>query len=322
MRGNPEKQICSLWSLSGIDQIGQSKHEAKATARAFGAKSTPEMAKNTGVFGYQTKDNYLPRWTAILEHAKENAGVKDVCRLQPEHIAAYLRDYAETGPKWSGFTAVASAAQKLEVALNAWSLQHGKEQRYDFGGTIKEVRNDYRGILDRSADSRRYEDPRAVIAAIQKPEHALVAALQLDAKTRISETTLIKPQQLLGVKVDPLTGTEKGFLAVEDGKGGKAAAVPADLGTYRALEAYIAEHGQLHITDKDAYRQDVKAAAEATGQSYNGSHGFRWSGACDRLEELRDAGVSYPAALQAVSHEMLHERLSITLHYTRDITPW
>ena len=321
MRGKSTKQVERLWNMSGIDGIGTSKHMEKQDARIDGARTSHAIAQETAAFSYSVKNNYLPEWVAAFEHAREHSGIRDICTLKNEHIEAYLRDKGEAGPKWSTFTSEVSAVMKLSAALNRWNETQGKPERYDFGPAGDKVRNEFRKELDRTTAARIYDDPKALIERIQKPEHQLAASLQRDGKFRIMEATLIKPAQLRGTRIDAKTGQEMGYIFVK-GKGGANGEQPVVLATYRATEAYIAEHGQFQVTNHDAYRADIKQAAAASGQAYGASHGLRYNGACERMIALRDAGVGYAAALQTVSYELLHERISITLHYCKSISPW
>ena len=70
--------------------------------------------------------------------------------------------------------------------------------------------------------------------------------------------------------------------------------------------------------DKDAYRADLKAASEKSGQEYTGSHGLGWNFAQKRFNELQEnENLTYKQALKQVSEEMGHHRADITEHYLR-----
>lgn len=325
MRGSIKGQTEALWRHSGVDEIGNSKHDDKAAARAAGATTASEIGEKTGVHGFATADAYRPTWAAILEHAKQNYEVRDAEKLTAEMVETYLRDRGEAGVSWAQLTKEASAANKLAVALERWSSNvRGDAKSYDFKAACQTVRNEFRDVLDRATDSRAYADPRGLIAALDNPDHRLTASLQLDAKLRISEATQIKEGQLLGERIDKATGQLVGVIRHDDAKGGKLADVPCRVDTYRALVAAVAAGGGVWRLGgaaagrgHDDYRAALKAAAAATGQAYTGSHGLRYNGAQERYGELIAAGYKNEAALQQTSIEMTHERLSITRGYLK-----
>jgi integrase len=329
MRGSIEKQIKTLWLLSGIDRIGQSRHRAKSEAHALGKKTPQQVARFTGISSYNTKRVYLRTWKSIAAFAREPTAdckaITDITKVTGEVVASWLTSQADSGIKWSTFTEYAAAAEKLADALNGFAERferHAEGRKYDFSREIGALRREYRDKLDRDKASRLYADPRKLIAALPDATHRLVASLQLDAKMRISEATLVRSQDLRGVAVDAKTGKAVGLIYNHDAKGGKNPTVPVCLRTYSALEAHVATHGELSMKDHQGYRDALAAAAALTRQEYTGSHGLRHNGACDRMIELRDAGVSYLAALQTCSREMGHERLSITLLYASSIPRW
>jgi hypothetical protein len=62
MRGSPVGQVTQIWRNSGVNQIGQSKHAAKETAREAGAESWHDVGKSLGVHSYKTADLYRDVW--------------------------------------------------------------------------------------------------------------------------------------------------------------------------------------------------------------------------------------------------------------------
>jgi hypothetical protein len=324
MRGSVKGQVEALWRHSGIDEIGHSKHQDKAAARAAGAVSSSEIGQQTGIHTFAAGDSYRPVWAGILKHAREAYGVKDAEQITGEHVRSYLTERAEVGIAWNTLAKEAAAANKLAVALNRWSekVRGADAVRYSFAGDVKAVRSEFRDVLDRTTDNRAYSDPRALVGALERPEHQLVAALQLDGKLRINEASQIKASQLLGERRDPYTGQMVGILHHVDAKGAKEADVPVRLDTYRALvNAVAAAGGTFRLggdgagRGHDEYRQALKAAAAATGQPYTGSHGLRYNGCQERHAELVAAGATFEAALQFCSGEMTHERIGITRLY-------
>jgi len=318
MRGSIHYQTISLFKE--IDQIGESRYQLKSEAREEGFKGSSELASQIGITSYNTASTYIPIWENLGNYAKEEFKVKNFEKLTPEIVEAFLRDKAEGDCSWSSLTIAASACQKLSVALNQHSEnfaeKFGREVKtYDWNGVVKTVRDEYRDILERNTESRRYADPKALIEAIGDPKFQLAAEIQLESGVRITEMSLIKEGQLRGEAIDKHTDKEIAQFAFQ-GKGGYKNVGNLTRETYEKLEAYIKEQGEFKV-DQNEYRDALKTAANLSEQAYNGSHGLRWDFTASRVLELQEAGMKYEAALSAVSKELSHHRISITRYYLR-----
>ncbi len=62
MRGSVNYQVNQVYERSGANCIGQSRHQAKESARADGARTSAEVARETGVYSYSTDPATL-LWT-------------------------------------------------------------------------------------------------------------------------------------------------------------------------------------------------------------------------------------------------------------------
>jgi len=83
--------------------------------------------------------------------------------------------------------------------------------------------------------------------------------------------------------------------------------------TYERIREHIGTHGSFSIDERE-YQRDVHDAAISAGEDPEGTPGFRWNFAQERLEELVEKGrIDYEQARQEVSWEMKHERAPITI---------
>lgn len=312
MRGSVAYQVQLVFQA--VNEIGASKHEAKADARTGGAGTWHQVGKQLGVYSYSTADAYRDVWRACLSHAKENYEIRDIEKLSGEAVRAFLQSKVDQGVARATFGQYSAACEKLEVALNRYAEQHGTGREYSFSSDIQAAR-DAATNLERFEGTRAYNNPDRLVAAVRNEQHNLVASIQREGGSRISETNHITKDQLRGLREDLRTGEMKGWFDVQ-GKGGKEREIGVSPATYSRLEAAVA-NGTRFEFDKDAYRAALKEAAAKTGQSYQGSHGLRWSWAQERHAELQERGMTYEQSLSEVSQEMGHERGDITEHYLR-----
>jgi integrase len=312
MRGSVAWQVQQVFQA--VNEIGASKHAAKAEARAGGAATWHQVGKGLGIYSYSTADAYRDVWKACLGYAKENLEIKDIEKLSGEAVRAFLVSKVDQGVAHATFGQYTAACEKLEVALNRYAEQHGTGREYGFSAEIQGAR-DVAVNLERFEGSRAYRDPNRLVAAVSREEHSLAAALQREGGCRISEANHITREQLRGLREDLRTGELKGWFEV-CGKGGKEREIGVSPETYARLEKVVAEGARFEF-DKDAYRAELKEAAARSGQEYEGSHGLRWSWAQERHAVLQERGMTYDQSLSEISQDMGHERGDITEHYLR-----
>jgi len=306
MRGGMGAQVTAIFNHSGIFRPEQSKHEAKAEARAEGARNSAEIAVKTAIYSYQTAESYKDVWHQVADFAKENCGLKDIEKLSQIEVKAYLECRIEKGVSHATFQKECAAVSKLENALQMYADKRGTERHYDFRTTIREVsRSDGAKSLVRADPHRAYSTPQAVVGELERFDHQLAASLQLQGGARIDEISLVKTSQLKG----------DGKIEVS-GKGGKIRNLQVSEKIYSDLKDHIEKNGVFKL-DKDAYGRDLRTAALSAGQQATGSHGLRWNFAQNRMYELQSGGKSYEQALLRVSQDMGHCRPDITEHYLR-----
>jgi len=326
LHGSIKWQVREIFHKSGINKLGQSKHSAKEAVRStLQSQSQSEtwhkIGKGIGIHSYSTADAYRDVWRQLGNYVKSEFQIKDMEKLTGNHVQSFLESKITSGVAHATFMQYAAACEKLEVALNGYSdhkhLENPKysENHYHFSEQIADARADAHQMLDRFEGSRAYSDPESLIKSIQDESHNLAASMQYEGGARVHEISLIKPDQLAGLREDSITGEMKGHIDIE-GKGGKENEVALSAETYQRLENHIHDHGEFRI-DKDEYRSDLKDASEKTEQEYTGSHGLRWSFAQERFQEIQQHGLTYEEALSKVSKELGHERADITEHYLK-----
>lgn len=334
MRGSLYYQTGELAKV--LYMQGMSKIEQKQTGYLANAK---------------TLETYREIWNELAIFTKSMYGIKDLQQLDSVHIQTYMLAKASQNITEQRLELISSAIGKLQTALEKFSTCHSqKQQTYDFSirqTILDESRDDLlvKETSDEPKFARNYDNPLALIEAIEDEKFKLAAHIQyeggarLEAVTRIDEKMVLKisklidnnlemiefesidgiysnVKQLQGFKKDKFVQVYKGQLLTVE-KGGKPGIVQLNQDTYHTLEAFLKKHRIFEI-NANAYRRGLMNAAQATHQTYNGSHGLRWNFAQKRFQELQVRGnLSYEQALQQVSWEMKHERAEITEHYLR-----
>lgn len=316
MRGGIGYQITEIFNKSGILQIGNSKHEAKAEAREAGSKSWADMGKTLGIFSYKTADTYKDTWHHFSNFAKAEFKLKDIEKTSAEHVQSYLESRISDGVALATIAKEAAALGKLENALNLYSAKYEKGNQYNFRDGIREIIKQARQELPKADPHRAYESPEKVIAEIQDLKHQTAARSQLESGARIHEISLIKPHQLKGIGLDRATDEKCGVIEIQ-GKGGKIRELHIGITTYEKISNVIETEGKFCI-DKNAYRAELRHACESIGERYSGAHGLRWTYAQERMEILQAKyTMTYEQSLLEVSRQLGHERADITEHYLR-----
>lgn len=316
MRGGINYQVNTVFKESGIFTPGVSKHAEKEVARENGARTWADLGKELRIYSYNTAETYKQVWHDFAQWAKENAGLRDIEKTSQEHVKAYLESRIADGVKYTTFEKECAALAKFENALNAYSERLERGNEYNFRDAIKEVKVEAREVLDRSIETRAYDNPRELINSIKDDFYKTVASVQYEGGARINEVWQIEKQDLHGLRQDPLTNEVKGWIEVE-GKGGKEREIAVSPETYQRVSEILERQENMNF-DKNEYRESLKEAAEVSAQDYTGSHGLRWNFAQERMEELSEkTSLTYEEKLQQVSWEMGHERADITEHYLR-----
>jgi len=299
MRGSVINQVQTVFK--SIISFGESKHEAKMEARENGAKTWHDVGKNINIYSYNTADSYRQIAIEAFNYIKQNFNIKDITKIEAQHVNSYLESKIEANVKYSSFQKYAAAMEKLAVALERFT-----NQKYDFD--LTEARELAQKVLEKTDAHRAYSDPQKLINAIQSDKHRVLAEAQLSGGFRVHELNHLKLSQF----------SDSNYSVVVQGKGGKIREIELNEKVYSELKAIVEKSdNQKLVFSADAYRNELKAAAERSDQYYNGSHGLRWNYAQILFKELQESGKTYEQSLFIVSHSLGHNRSDITEHYLR-----
>ena len=278
-------------------------------------KINPNHEHYQMVSSYKTMESYRRVWNNFFNYLKEHWKIRDFEKIEAQHIQAYMDYKIEYYPSKQYLEKISAALGKLEIALKNFSKNiHNIEKDYDFSirQTILNEARDLK-LVASNYHNRAYKNPMLLISNLNNPMNKLAAKIQYQGGARIEGVALIKPDQLLGIKIDKVTKVEKGSIYTKE-KGGKEGEVLVSPETYKELENYISINSKFRI-NRQNYYNDIKQAAIISKEVSEGSHGLRWNFAKRRMFEYGKAGYSYSDSLQQVSYEMKHNRASITEHY-------
>jgi len=266
------------------------------------------------IASYKTMQSYRAVWNNLFNYLKEHWALKDCERVQEHHIVAYIDYKIEYYPSKQYLQKIVSAIGKLETALNLYSKnRYETPRKYDFS-IRKKLLNEAvdLNLVANRYHNRAYKYPLKVIDQLSQV-HRLAATIEYEGGARVEGCSLIKKEQLFGYRIDKITNTKKGVIFTKE-KGGKEGEVLVSVKTYQQLKNHIEENKVFKI-NRQAYFKDIRESCRKLGIHPEGTHGFRWNFAQNRLLEYAKAGYTYEQSLQAVSWEMKHNRASITEHY-------
>ena len=267
------------------------------------------------VASYKTMESYRSTWNNFFNYLKEHWGIKDFERIEAQHIQAYMDYKIEYYPSKQYLEKISASLGKLELALKLFAKNiHNESREYDFSirQTLLDEARDLKYVAN-NYHNRAYNNPELLISNLKNPLHKLTATIQYEGGARIEGVALVKPEQLLGNRLDAITNTQKGVIFTKE-KGGKEGEVLVSLDTYNKLENYLSQNPKFKI-NRQSYYIDIKQAAILSNETPEASHGLRWNFAKRRMFEYAKSGYSYAQSLQEVSYEMKHNRASITEHY-------
>lgn len=303
MRGSVYYQTAEL--AKAIFQEGAKKHE----------RIDPEHPYYQCVASYKTMETYRSVWNNFGNYLKEHWGIKDFERILVEHVRAYFEYKIEYYPTRQYAEKLSTALGKLEIALQRYTAnKYDKPVPYNF--KIRQELLNHARRLELVADgyhNRVYREPETIITNLSTQEHRLAASIQLYGGARSEGVTLIRPTQMTGIRFDEIAGDDVGVIKTKE-KGGKEGDVLVPVTVYKELETFFAAHSLFRISYQ-AYANDIRETCKKLGIKPEGSHGFRWTFAQNRIRQYQKHGFTYEQALQGVSWEMKHHRASISEHY-------
>ncbi len=267
------------------------------------------------VASFQTMETYRNVWNNLGNYLKEHWKLKDFEKITAEHIHAYISYKIEYYPSRQYLEKIVAAIGKLEWALRYFCrLMHGEDRIYNF--SISHQLLHYARVQNMLANgyhNRVYPHPERLINSLSSTKHIIAAYIQFYGGARAEGVTRIYKEQLMDLRMDEIEDKLVGVIETKE-KGGKIGDILVPVWLYEELDRYLECHPIFKINYQE-YADDIRQCCLRLDMTPQGTHGFRWTFAQNRVRAYQEAGYSYEQALQGVSWEMKHFRADITEHY-------
>jgi len=304
LRGSINSQLGYIWKK--IDGIGVSKKEVRNNSNL---KSVDGNRNVSGlVHSFEYKDEIFKTGKQLGEFARENFGIRDFEKIDGRVVESFIEHKISEGVSKGTLDNYISHLSKIQTGLEKIANENGKEYRSFSREDLASVKEIVRDLTPNQHVNRAYNNPNALISNLAGKEF-VAAKLQLEHGLRITESTLIKENQLNG---NTLTFQGKGGYILQK-------ELSADLSNQ--IRGYM-ENGVFKV-EQNHFRESLKDACRIEGEKYTGAHGLRYNFAqntfIERFENNLSRGMSPDEAereaLRHTSEEMGHHREEITKHY-------
>lgn len=299
---NVSAQINHLIKESGMIDIDTDykRSEHAAELRGQGVTNWHDIAQQTHITESATLDKYKTTWKELGNFSKENGYGTKITKISAECVSAFLTSKLESGRSYNTMMGYLTAINKLD-ALISGATGHAAR----FSGVPDGMRQEIKETApDTATETRSFNDPRAVIGAIQDPRCQLAAELQLQTGLRVHDVTFIRLNENGTLNINSKAGRR-----IENYQ------IPQQLSD--RLREINGGAGTFHLIGYNHYVYELKKACAATGEHYTGTHAFRHSYAQESYARHVKEGMSEEKAKAAVSEELFHHRLEIVEIYLR-----
>jgi integrase len=335
IHGNVAYQVNRL--LKEVKEFNKSKYESKQAFKAVAkdlkiSVTMQNFAERSGIHSAATADAYRIIWKECFAYAKDTFHIKSIEQIDRNIAQRFIESKMTETQNINSLAKINSAMVKLGVALDRYHHvdlndkerlqvnklvregQLDKVNNMQLSATdqmhiaVREALDNYKDSdkpLHRPAQSRAYEDNKAIEANLKNEMHKIACKLIEELGMRINELANIKLYQL---------NSENKLTYISKGGQTNNRQITSELAN--SLREQFEKNGSFSL-NKNSFRADVKQAAEATGQKYTGVHGLRWSAAQNELFRQLSMGKSRDEARSIVSEFLTHHRVEITEHYLR-----
>ena len=284
---------------------GNSKDSIRDQARMSGVPaSSSYVGQHMGIHSFGTFNRYLKIILNICHYSKEHYGNNKIMNTNARVINAFVKDKLSMSHKAGTIGQINAAIMKMAQAMDLRSGDNDNAAVKAFRIAIADARQGMK--LEYPKMNRAYSNPSAIQNELQSDKSRVAVQLIAETGMRISNCTKIKPEQL--------NNTELSWKS----KGGYQNLQTISSELAAKLNEYFRSEGSFYLAEH-TLRADVMQACKKAGEIYKGKgiHGFRYSFAQEKHENMMSEGYSREEANAAVSELLSHHREDITERYLK-----
>ena len=260
------------------------------------------------VHSWSTFNRYTGIVKDFVKFCIEEKGFSKLKHLSYETTEEYLDRKIEKGCSLKTIKLNASALSKFFETVG----------RSDIAENIRENYQSFYSQAREAGKARAFSNPYRIINNLKDPVHRTIAELQWRTGARIGELKKMEIDQ------------ERQRVIIYKSKGGKTREIdfsdrPEKFERICELKKELGEHLKERSWreirggggEVGSYYKDLKQAVKKAGEVYSGSHAFRATYVCERINELVSQGYTREEALEITEKEIGHNRVDETLKYQR-----
>lgn len=271
--------------------IGTSKSLSKNSSEIIGQNGHSVSPKAHSIKSIQNLRSITSQYVNFI---KENYGNRIVNHLNNETMKDFINYKLENGTSEGSINTYISTLAKVSDNLNQLGVNGtSREEITAYRSELKEFGHH----LQKNHINRAYENPQAIIREMSSFNfYSLSARLQLEVGLRAGDS-IEASKWILNNQDNTLTikGSKNGLTYTTS---------PLSSETAQQVREAIQNNYSVNYGE---YRETLKEAVEATGQSWRGTHGLRYNYA--------QGALSNGASKAEISLNMGHSREEITTHY-------
>lgn len=285
--------------MSNSQGIGTSKADSRANSGLKGQNGQNVSSKTHSVATTQNQRSVI---TQYVNYLKEEHGNRVMEHINNDTMKEFI-DHKLNEDNISGTTANTYISELGRIADNLNELGVNNVSREEITNYREDLKEQGVNLQGDHIDRAYNEADKIVENMYNDTPYGLSAELQYEAGLRADDA----------LNSDKWTINEDNSLHIENSKGGVE--YDTKILNEELIEKVKEAIEQEYRGNYDDYRESLKEAVEQNGEDWNGTHGLRYDYAQERVEELREQGLTDTEALAQTSQEMGHSREEITLHY-------
>lgn len=283
-----------------INEENYTKHGNFDSLREQGITNYHELTGRTAITQSETYQKYKGIFIDYVKFCRSEGMGHNMKAYPASSVGDFISHKMQSGLSENTMQGICSAMNKLDDILNA--VDGGKR---DFSAEIDRLRPSIREECPHlDVNTRRFDNPQAVIDAIADPNAKIAASLQLETGLRLNDVCFIRLN-------------DNGTLNISSKAGYRVPEFQIPARIYDQLKEIAGDRTSFRLIDNKHYAYEVKKACAITGEHYTGTHAFRHNFAINDYARCKEQGMTDKEAKSKVSQDLFHQRLEIVDTYIK-----